>query len=63
MGLRLSASLLKTARLFYTTKEMGKGAGLGLSVAYGIVRDMNGTITAQNIDDGARFTITLPLVS
>jgi PAS domain S-box-containing protein len=48
---------------FYTTKEMGKGTGLGLSVSYGIVRDMNGTIVAENIDDGARFTITLPIVS
>jgi PAS domain S-box-containing protein len=48
---------------FYTTKEMGKGTGLGLSVSYGIVRDMNGNIVAKNIDDGARFTITLPIVS
>jgi signal transduction histidine kinase len=48
---------------FYTTKEMGKGTGLGLSVSYGIVRDMKGTIVAENIDDGARFTITLPIVS
>jgi PAS domain S-box-containing protein len=45
---------------FYTTKEMGKGTGLGLSVSYGIVRDMNGTIVAENIGEGARFTITLP---
>ncbi len=48
---------------FYTTKEMGKGTGLGLSVSYGIVRDMNGTIVAKNIADGARFTITLPTAS
>ena len=48
---------------FYTTKEMGKGTGLGLSVGYGIIRDMGGTITAENINDGARFTITLPFVS
>ena len=48
---------------FYTTKEMGKGTGLGLSVGYGIIRDMEGTITAENINDGARFTITLPLAS
>jgi PAS domain S-box-containing protein len=47
---------------FYTTKEMGKGTGLGLSVSYGIVRDMNGTIVAENINDGVRFTITLPIV-
>ncbi|MFT6436197.1 MAG: PAS domain S-box-containing protein [Candidatus Azotimanducaceae bacterium] len=48
---------------FYTTKEMGKGTGLGLSVGYGIVREMNGTIVADNINGGARFTITLPSVS
>jgi len=45
---------------FYTTKEMGKGTGLGLSVSYGIIRDMNGTTIAENIEDGARFKITLP---
>jgi PAS domain S-box-containing protein len=48
---------------FYTTKEIGQGTGLGLSVSYGIVRDMKGTIIAENIDDGARFTITLPMLS
>ncbi|MFT4713691.1 MAG: PAS domain S-box-containing protein [Candidatus Azotimanducaceae bacterium] len=48
---------------FYTTKEMGKGTGLGLSVSYGIVRDMDGAIRAENIENGARFTITLPIAS
>jgi C4-dicarboxylate-specific signal transduction histidine kinase len=48
---------------FYTGKEIGQGTGLGLSVSYGIVRDMKGTIIAENIDDGARFTITLPVLS
>jgi C4-dicarboxylate-specific signal transduction histidine kinase len=48
---------------FYTTKAMGKGTGLGLSVSYGIIRDMNGTIAAENIDDGVRFTITLPILN
>jgi PAS domain S-box-containing protein len=48
---------------FYTTKEMGKGTGLGLSVSYGIVRDMNGSIIAENIHNGARFTITLPIAN
>ncbi|MBT5797982.1 MAG: PAS domain S-box protein [Porticoccaceae bacterium] len=48
---------------FYTTKEMGKGTGLGLSVSYGIIRDMNGSIAAENSEVGARFTITLPRVN
>ena len=46
---------------FYTTKEMGKGTGLGLSVSYGIIREMGGTIIAENVDEGARFTITFPV--
>jgi C4-dicarboxylate-specific signal transduction histidine kinase len=46
---------------FYTTKPMGKGTGLGLSVSYGIIRDMNGAIVADNVDGGARFTITFPI--
>ncbi len=48
---------------FFTTKDIGEGLGLGLSIAFGIVEDMNGTITAENRKSGgARFTITLPLL-
>ena len=47
---------------FYTTKKMGQGTGLGLSVSYGIIRDMGGSIIAINGDQGARFTITLPTI-
>ncbi|MFT5221601.1 MAG: signal transduction histidine kinase, partial [Gammaproteobacteria bacterium] len=36
--------------------------GLGLSVSYGIISDMNGIIAAENIDHGTRFSITLPFV-
>ncbi len=46
---------------FFTTKEMGEGTGLGLSVSFGIIRDMGGTIEAMNADGGARFCITLPV--
>ena len=46
---------------FYTTKEAGKGTGLGLSVSFGIIRDMGGTINAENYNGGARFIICLPI--
>lgn len=46
---------------FYTTKEVGTGTGLGLSVSFGLVGAMGGTITASNVRDGARFDILLPL--
>ena len=48
---------------FFTTKEVGRGLGLGLSISYGILRDMGGTIRAADRGDGqgARFVVTLPL--
>ena len=49
---------------FFTTKEVGEGAGLGLSACYGIVTDHNGLIKANNNDmGGATFTVELPLAN
>jgi signal transduction histidine kinase len=46
---------------FYTTKDIGQGTGLGLSLAYGIVREHGGTIAAANHPEGgAVCTIELP---
>jgi signal transduction histidine kinase/drug/metabolite transporter superfamily protein YnfA len=46
---------------FFTTKEVGQGTGMGLAIAFGIVRAHEGTIEADNHSGGgARFTITLP---
>jgi signal transduction histidine kinase len=48
---------------FYTTKDVGEGTGLGLSVCHGIVGDHGGEILAGNWEHGARVTITLPVGS
>lgn len=46
---------------FYTTKEVGEGTGLGLSVCYGLVQEHRGNIKAENWSQGARFTVVLPI--
>ena len=46
---------------FFTTKPVGQGTGLGLAISYRIIRDHGGTIEAENTDDGAKFTIGLPM--
>ena len=46
---------------FYTTKAMGTGTGLGLSVSRGIIADLEGDLTLSSSRDGAIFNITLPV--
>jgi signal transduction histidine kinase len=47
---------------FFTTKGVGEGTGLGLSVAYGIVREHGGWIDVQSAArQGSRFSIYLPV--
>jgi len=46
---------------FFTTKNVGEGTGLGLSTAYGIVKQMGGFIFVDSAEgEGTTFTLLLP---
>jgi len=47
---------------FFTTREVGKGAGLGLSIAYDIIKKHNGEIIVKSeLGKGSCFTVRLPV--
>jgi PAS domain S-box-containing protein len=47
---------------FYTTKEVGKGTGLGLAQVYGIVTQCAGAVSVESIpENGTTFRLYLPL--
>ncbi len=47
---------------FFTTKPVGMGTGLGLSVAYAIVKKHNGEITVDSkVGAGTRFQVCIPV--
>ncbi len=48
---------------FYTTKPVGEGSGLGLSVVHGIIKSHKGTIRhSANRPKGTKFTLTFPKI-
>jgi two-component system NtrC family sensor kinase len=48
---------------FFTTKEVGKGTGLGLYICHEIIQRHGGTLSLEKADGmGARFVVRLPVV-
>jgi signal transduction histidine kinase len=59
----------KIFEAFFTTKRVGEGTGLGLSVCYGIVTKYGGEITFETVAEeedrereGTTFIVSLPVV-
>jgi len=46
---------------FFTTKDVGKGVGLGLALTYNIVKRCGGEIRIESqVGEGSLFTVLLP---
>jgi signal transduction histidine kinase len=58
------ANLVHLFDPFFSTREVGQGTGLGLSVCYGIIAEHNGQIyVTSQLGKGAVFTIELPVIA
>ena len=55
-------SLLRIFEPFYTTKTVGMGTGLGLSVSYGIVQEHGGRLSVESAPGRTVFTLELPVI-
>lgn len=56
-------NLAKIFDPFYTTKDVGQGTGLGLSVVHGIVEQLSGQVIVDSkLNKGTSVTVYLPLI-
>jgi PAS domain S-box-containing protein len=64
-GIGMSAETMERAfEPFFTTREVGKGTGMGLAVVYGMVKDLQGAITLESeFGVGSTFRVFLPKVT
>ena len=46
---------------FFTTKGVGEGTGLGLDIAYRIIRKAKGLITVKSVPGDTRFEVRIPI--
>lgn len=62
-GIGMSPEVLNKLFLpFFTTKERGKGTGLGLAAVYGILKDHHGAVWAESqLGAGSTFRVVFPL--
>jgi signal transduction histidine kinase len=62
-GIGMSPEICKRAfESFFTTKEIGKGTGLGLFISYNLVNEVDGTISMESEPGkGTTVTIRIPI--
>jgi signal transduction histidine kinase len=59
-----SACLAQAFDLFYTTKEVGKGSGIGLSVVLSIIENHGGTLKIESaVQQGTKISLYFPLAA
>ncbi|PTV95531.1 signal transduction histidine kinase [Rhodobacter aestuarii] len=55
--------LRRVTEPFFTTKEVGQGSGLGLSMVEGFVRQSGGSLSINSSDEGTAMHLLLPIAA